>query len=95
MEESSLKSSGFKDHRLVEGDKYFKKEVKALEIFNTEHPSVYNRSQIVFGTEENGEPKEYLTDREERILLSTIQWLGTPVGQSFLEKLKEESNGQV
>lgn len=44
---------------------------------------------IVFTTS-IGDPKEYLTDREKRIVISTIQWLGSPVGQGFLN-----SNGFV
>ena len=27
------------------------------------------------------------TDREEKIIISTIQWIGTPVGQSLLNKI--------
>ena len=29
-------------------------------------------------------PSDYLSDREKQIVISTIQWLGSPVGQSFL-----------
>ena len=29
-------------------------------------------------------PSEYLSDREKQIVITTIQWLGTPVGRSFL-----------
>lgn len=36
---------------------------------------------IVFG---HGKPLDYLTDREKQIVLSTVQWLGSPVGQGFL-----------
>lgn len=43
-------------------------------------------SMIVFPPTSSGfSPSEYLTEREERIVISTIQWLGSPVGQSFLE----------
>lgn len=42
---------------------------------------------VVFGTGVSDSfPKEYLTDRERKIVASVIQWLGTPVGMSFLEK---------
>lgn len=34
------------------------------------------------------EAKRYLTDEEKRIILTVIQWLGTPVGQTFLEEVK-------
>lgn len=29
-------------------------------------------------------PNDYLSDREKKIVLTTIQWLGSPVGQGFL-----------
>lgn len=40
--------------------------------------------QISMPTKENGDPVEYLTDREKEIMITTIQWLGSPVGQGFL-----------
>lgn len=55
---------------------------------------------IVFGTDERGiRPAQYLTDREKKVVLSTIQWLGSPVGQSFLNdcgfELKENENKPI
>jgi hypothetical protein len=43
---------------------------------------------IVFGQHPNNSmsPKDYLSDREKDIVLSTIQWLGSPVGQRFLDR---------
>jgi len=42
---------------------------------------------IVFGHSPNSfSPNDYLSDREKEIVLSTIQWLGSPVGQGFLSK---------
>ena len=43
-------------------------------------------SQAVLGVNSNGCPKDYLTNREERIVFGTLQWLGSPVGQGFLEE---------
>lgn len=51
---------------------------------------------IIFGHgSESMEPKDYLSEREESIVVSTIQWLGSPVGQGFLNEYmkKEEDNG--
>lgn len=31
-------------------------------------------------------PGDYLNPREKQIVISTIQWLGSPVGQKFLER---------
>lgn len=46
--------------------------------------------RLVFGHDNNHFPNDNLSDRE----ISTIQWLGSPVGQGFLRdcgfKLKEE-----
>jgi len=42
-------------------------------------------SMIIFPPKNGGlSPTEYLTEREEKIVISTIQWLGSPVGQNFL-----------
>lgn len=85
-----MKTSGFKDYRLKEDDKYYSREIKALEIFNREH--LNHASSIVFGVKEGTGffPNEYLTDREEKIVLATIQWLGTPVGQGFITQLNNK-----
>lgn len=46
---------------------------------------------IVFEPNESGTaPSEYLTPREETIVVSTIQWLGSPVGQNFLRTMGYE-----
>ena len=84
-----MKTSGFKEYRLIEDDKYYTKEIKALQIFNREH--LEHASSIVFGVKEGigFYPNEYLSDREERIVLGVIQWLGTPVGQGFMEQLNK------
>jgi len=43
-------------------------------------------SMIVYPPKETGAyPSEYLTEKEESIVISTIQWLGTPVGKKFME----------
>ena len=40
---------------------------------------------IAFGQSDVGmKANDTLTERETRIMISTIQWLGSPVGQSFL-----------
>jgi hypothetical protein len=48
-------------------------------------------SAIVFEPKDGGlAPSEYLTEREEKIVISAIQWLGSPVGQSFLREMGYE-----
>lgn len=39
---------------------------------------------LVFANKVNGGPKEHLTDREIRVMMSTVQWLGSHVGECFL-----------
>ncbi len=47
----------------------------------------YDMDFIVFGHDwDSTLPKDYLTEKEKRIVLSTIQWLGSPIGRSFLER---------
>lgn len=41
--------------------------------------------KIIFGTNSSNNPSDYLTEREINIAITTIQWLGSPVGQGFLE----------
>jgi hypothetical protein len=45
----------------------------------------HHLSLIVFGMKSNNTPFDYLSEREENICLSLIQWLGSPVGQGFLD----------
>lgn len=42
--------------------------------------------RIIFGSRDEAQvfPKDTLTDRERDICATLIQWLGSPVGQSFL-----------
>ena len=50
------------------------------------HSQNLDPDMIVFGHQSNSMiPKDYLSDREENIVLSVIQWLGSPVGQGFLD----------
>jgi CHAT domain-containing protein len=45
-------------------------------------------NRIIFGSSNNTQtiPRDYLSDREKRIVITTIQWLGSPVGQGFLKE---------
>jgi hypothetical protein len=60
------------------------KEKKIHNKFVKDHHNT-DMSMIVFPPNERGmTPSEYLTYKEQKIVISTIQWLGSPVGQSFL-----------
>jgi len=82
-----MKTSGFKDYRLKEYDKYYEKEINALKNFNEDH--LKDADLIVFGVKEGTSmtANGTLSDREEKIVLSIIQWLGTPVGQGFIQTI--------
>lgn len=88
-----MKTSGFKEYRLKKDDHYYAKEIKALEVFNENY--LKYADSIIFG-QKDGEsimtPNDYLTEREEKVVLSLIQWLGTPVGQGFIRDLNKKDN---
>lgn len=44
--------------------------------------------QIIYGTKLGSlsMPNDYLTDKEKQIMLTTLQWLGSHVGQSYLKE---------
>ena len=45
-------------------------------------------SFIIHGAGNNGVvPKKEATEEEVHAFLATIQWLGSPIGESFLEKM--------
>ena len=76
--------SGFKDYRLIKDDPYYEEEVKFNELFNREDEKD-NWDVIIFGNKDvNHPPNDTLSEREKKIIAGVIQWLGTPVGNSFL-----------
>jgi len=83
--ERELKT-GFNSHRLIKDDPYYAKEIAYVEAINNEFKYSHNYlAQIV----NHPEHKMYLTEDEEKIALSVIQWLGTPVGQGFIHKVEK------
>jgi hypothetical protein len=48
--------------------------------------SVEDMSMICLSSDDGMRPDRYLTDDEVSIAISTIQWLGSPVGQNFLSE---------
>ena len=45
-----------------------------------------NLDMGIFGSDKGFTPNNYLSYREEQVVFSLIQWLGTHVGQSFLRE---------
>lgn len=74
----------YKEHR-------FKNNPKEKEFFERFKKEFENNphilSAIVFGWQDNSQiqPKRYLTETETEICANLIQWLGSPVGQRFLQ----------
>ena len=52
--------------------------------------------QIVFGISEGpgAAPKEYLTGRERDIVVTMVQWMGSPVGRAFFEAAVSKSENE-
>lgn len=48
----------------------------------------FTLSAIIYGWRDEMQdyPKQFLTSNEEKICLNLIQWLGSPVGQGFLDE---------
>lgn len=60
---------------------------KFKEMFERDNMSKRTLSGIIFGWQDGTQnlPNQNLTEGEESICLNLIQWLGSPVGQGFLE----------
>lgn len=75
---------GFNTHRLQENDPYHKPEIVYAESFRTKFgkkdSTIAEHLQKIVGGSS-------LSEREQRVALSVVQWLGTPVGQGFIEKV--------
>ena len=57
-----------------------------VEQFIKDHEFYNDIDLIIFGhSSDSMTPKDYLSDREKDIVVSLVQWLGSPVGQAFLD----------
>ena len=77
-----------KEYRFADNPKEKEFHDKFKEKFEFNGMKKTDLSAVVFGWANDSQtfPKEYLTPREEDICVSLIQWLGSPVGQSFLNE---------
>ncbi len=73
----------FKEYRFDQNPK----EKEFVDTFISQFSHYGNMDLIIFGHTPNGTPLDRLSEREESIVVSTIQWLGSPVGQGFLQTL--------
>lgn len=86
----SSKKYGYNKHRLRIDDPYYAKEIAFAEQVNEEfkYGNYDFINRIVNKKNELGK-FQYLTEEEEKVALSVLQWLGTPVGGNFLEKVNK------
>jgi hypothetical protein len=76
---------GYKTDRHKNNPKEKEFHDKFIELFEGSWP--YEMDLVVFKPKLSSyyfPENDSLTDREKRIVISTIQWLGSPVGQKFL-----------
>jgi len=80
---TNIKTQGFKSYRHESNPKE-----KELHDKFIKHCQGNDMDFIVFGHSKSPNenyPYDYLTDKEKLIVISTIPWLGSPIGQSFLD----------
>ncbi len=79
---------GHSAYRMENSDPYYDLERKYIQVFNELCRSGFDINYFGGMNNSGTGAKRYLTDEEKRIVLTVIQWLGTPVGQAFLEQAK-------
>ena len=83
-----------KEYRFADNPKEKEFHDKFKQMFEISNTTRNSLSAIIFGWKDASQnyPNEYLTDKEEDICLNLIQWLGSPVGQSFLKECGFDNN---
>lgn len=76
-----------KEYRFKDNPKEKEFHDKFIKMFDSDKMANTALSAIIFGWENDKQnyPNRYLTEEEENICLNLIQWLGSPVGQGFLD----------
>lgn len=77
-----------KEHRFENNPTEKKLHDEFKKLFDNDGISSNTLSAIVFGWKDATQtiPNNYLSSKEEDVCINIIQWLGSPVGQGFLEK---------
>jgi hypothetical protein len=75
-----------KEYRFKDNPKEKEFHDAFIKLFKQSSSANKTLSAIIFGWSDNKQniPNKWLTEDEENICLNMIQWLGSPVGQSFL-----------
>ena len=86
-----------KEYRFKDNPKEQEFHDKFKEMFEERGRTYKTLSAIIFGWEDDRQLylKEFLTEKEEDICLNLIQWLGSPVGQGFLDSCGFVSKNNV
>lgn len=73
----------YKEHRFKNNPKEKDFHDKFKRMFNSTEKAKHSLNEAVFGWQSS---LSYLSEDERDICLNLIQWLGSPVGQEFLEE---------
>jgi len=82
--------AGYNHRRLENNDPYHDKERKYVKVFNDMIENKTFNIDYLTGTAPNSDPNHFLTREESKLVATVIQWLGTPVGQSFIKKVESD-----
>jgi hypothetical protein len=76
--------NGYNTHRHENNPKEKEFHDKFNSDFMSAKYDINTIDRLIFGHYDYLYPNDYLNDREKKIILSAIQWLGSPIGQTFL-----------
>ena len=83
-----FKNAGFNAHRLrKEEGGYYDKEINFVKSMNINID--HNQHTLDDLTGVYKMEKRFLTESERKVAMSVIQWLGTPVGQCFIDEVSK------
>jgi hypothetical protein len=79
---------GNNEYRFESNPKEKEFHSKFIKMFTQSNSALKSLSAIVNGWSDDRQiqPKEWLSEKEETICVNLIQWLGSPVGQGFLNE---------
>jgi hypothetical protein len=84
---------GYNHKRIENTDPYHDKERKYLKVFNDMiENETFNIDYLTGTSQVSGisGPNHFLTREESKLVATVIQWLGTPIGQSFIKKVESD-----
>ena len=88
---TEFKHEGYSSHRL-KSNPHEKIFAEKWEEINTEGRDTLAWILNTFSEYDGSQMKGIVSDRDMRVAASVIQWLGSPVGQSWLQDVRVEIN---